>query len=93
MDATNLYGHSLSQMLPYNEIQFEKGICLGDLLNTPDDSYIGYFIEVVSRYPDNMKKKTKTFPFCPEKEKKLILKSVMSTRKNYNIRIIQNLKS
>ena len=69
MDATNLYGHSLSQMLPYNEIQFEKDICLGDLLNTPDDSYIGIFIEVVSRCPDTMKKKTKTFPFCPEKEK------------------------
>ena len=28
MDATNFYGHSMSQMLPYDEINFEKDICL-----------------------------------------------------------------
>ena len=33
------------------------------ILNTPDDSDIGYFIEVNSKYPDNIKEKTKLFPF------------------------------
>ena len=43
MDATNLYGHSMSQMLPYDEIIFEKDICLEEIVNTPDDNEIGYF--------------------------------------------------
>ena len=69
MDATNLYGHSMSQMLPYDEIKFEKDICLEKILNTPDDNDIGYFLEVDLIYPDNIKEKTKYFPFCPENKK------------------------
>ena len=37
-----------------------------DSLNTPDDSEIGYFIEVDVSYPDNIEEKTKHFPFAPE---------------------------
>ena len=72
MDATNLYGHSMSQPLPYDEIEMWHGHpdkywnWLVGILNTPDDSDIGYFIEVDLRYPDNIKEKTKNFPFCPE---------------------------
>ena len=69
IDATNLYGHSMSQMLPYDEIKFEKDICLEEILNTPDDNEIGYFIEADLKYPDNIKEKTKKFPFCPENKK------------------------
>ena len=43
MDATNLYSQSMSQMLPYDEIKFEKGICLEEILNIPDDNENGYF--------------------------------------------------
>ena len=39
---------------------------LEKILNTPDDSDIGYFTEDDLRYPDNIKEKTKNFPFCPE---------------------------
>ena len=72
MDSTNLYGHSMSQPLPYDEIEMWHGHpdkywnWLVVILNTPDDSDIGYFIEVDLRYPDNIKEKTKNFPFCPE---------------------------
>ena len=59
MDATNLYGHPLSEMLPYDEIKFEKDICLGELKNTPDDNEIGYLLEVDLNYPDNIKKNKK----------------------------------
>ena len=38
---------------------------LEEILNTPDDSDIGYFVVVDLRYPDNIKGKTKNFPFCP----------------------------
>ena len=39
---------------------------LEENLNTPDDSDIGYIIEVDLRYPDKIQEKTKNFPFCPE---------------------------
>ena len=72
MDATNIYGYSMSQMLPYDEIEMWHGHPdlymdkLEELSKTPDDSDVGYFVEVDLRYPDNKKEKTKKFPFCPE---------------------------
>ena len=42
---------------------------LDEILNTPDDSEIGYFLEVDLKYPDNIKQKTKYFPFCAENKK------------------------
>ena len=30
-DAINLYGHSMSQSLPYDEIKFDKNVCLEDI--------------------------------------------------------------
>ena len=39
---------------------------LEEILNTLDDSGIGYFIEIDLNYPDNIKEKTENFPFCPE---------------------------
>ena len=58
-DANNLYGHPMSQPLPYDEIIIDKNVKLEDILNTPDDSDIGYFIEVDLTYPDNIKKNKK----------------------------------
>ena len=72
VDATNLYGHSMSQLLLYEEIEMWHGHPdlyinkLEEILNTTDDTGIGYFVEVDLKYPDNIKKKTKNFPFCPE---------------------------
>ena len=68
-DANNLYGHSMSQPLPYDEIKFDNNNKLEDILNTPDDSDIGYFIEVDLTYPDSIKHKTKNFPFAPMNKK------------------------
>ena len=75
IDATNLYGHSMSQFLPYDEIEMWHGDLdkywkwLDEILYRPDDSEIGYFLEVDLKYPDNIKQKTKYFPFCPENKK------------------------
>ena len=50
MDSTNLYGHSMSQKLPYDEIEMWQGHpdlymnWLEEILNTPDDNEIGYFL-------------------------------------------------
>ena len=69
IDANNLYGHSMSQYLPYDEIKFDNNITLEDIINTPDDSDIGYFVEVDLKYPDNIKQKTKNFPFASVNKK------------------------
>ena len=72
MDATNLYGRSMSQPLPYDEIEMWHGHLdlymkkIEENLNTPDDGDFGCFIEVNFKYPDELKDKTKNFPFCPE---------------------------
>ena len=72
MDATNLYGNSMIQPLPYDEIEMWHGHPdryvnkVDENLNTPDDSVIGYFVEIDLRYPDDIKEKTKSFPFAPE---------------------------
>ena len=36
----------MSQPLPYDEIKIIKNVKWQDILNTPDDSDIGYFVEV-----------------------------------------------
>ena len=69
IDANNLYGHSISEPLPYDEIKFDNNVELENILNTPDDSDIGYFIEVDLTYPNNIKEKTKNFPFAPVNKK------------------------
>ena len=52
----------MSENLPYDEIKFDRIVKLEDILNTPDDSDIGYFIEVDLKYPYNIK--GKTFSIC-----------------------------
>ena len=65
VDAKNLYGWAMSQYLPYDDIKFDNKVKLDDILNTSDDSEIGYFVECDLIYTDNIKEKTKYFPFCP----------------------------
>ena len=88
----------MSQQLPYDEIEMWHGHTdlfmkkLEEILNTPDNSDIGYFVQVVLRYHQDTKKKTKNFPFAPEN--KLILKDKYNDyMKKINVRIIQNLKN
>ena len=68
-DANILYGHSMSEPLPYDEIKFDNNVKLEDILKTPDDSDIGFFVEVDIKYPDSIKDKTKNFPFAPVNKK------------------------
>ena len=70
--ANNLYGWAMSEPQHYGKIEMWHGHPdlhmkkIEEILNTSDDSYIVYFVEVDLRYPDNIKEKTKNFPFCPE---------------------------
>ena len=65
LDANNLYGHSMSEPLPYDEIKFDNLVKSEILRNTPDESDFGYFVEVDSKNLDDIKEKTKHFPFAP----------------------------
>ena len=71
-DANILYGHSMSQPKPFDKIEIWHGHPdlymnkFGEILKTPDDSDIDYFVEVDLRYPINVKGKTRNFSFCPE---------------------------
>ena len=82
-DANNLYGHSLSHPLPYDEIEMWHGIKdlymneLEEILNTSDDSDIGFFLEVHLGDLDYVNETTKDFPFYPE-NKNLILIIIMN---------------
>ena len=69
LDANSFYGHSMSQPLPYDEIKFDNIVKLDDILNTPHDSDIGYFVEADLIYPDSTKEKTKKFPIAPVNKK------------------------
>ena len=64
IDANNLYGHSMSQPLLYDEIEFDKNVNLEDIIKIFDDSDIGYFFEVDLKYPDKIREKNKTFSIC-----------------------------
>ena len=77
-DAINVYGHSMSQPLPFDEIEMWHGHPdpymkeLQEILNSRDDSDIGYFIQVDLRYTDDIKKERRNFHFVLKI--KLILK-------------------
>ena len=73
IDAKSLYGWAMSEYLPYDESKYVKNVNLEDVLNTPDNSDIGYFIEVDSKYPDNIKEKTKKIHLLPKIKKNQIL--------------------
>ena len=76
VDDNNLYGFSMSQPLPYDNIKFETdNVCLEEILNTLDGNDIGYFLEVDLEYPYSIRQKTKHSPFCPEQ--KLYLKMIL----------------
>ena len=71
-DATNLFGHSMSQLLPYDEIELWHDHPdhymnkLEEIVITPDDSDIEFFCEVDLGCLDVTKEKTMNFPFAPE---------------------------
>ena len=63
----------MSQVLPYDESEMWHGHPdlhmnkLEEILNTPDDSDFGYFIEVDLRYPDIRKKINKELSLLSSK--------------------------
>ena len=84
----------MSQMLPYEEINFERNVSLKEIINTPDNSLIGYFLKAHLRFPDNIKEKTRIFSFVPEIKviQKDKFKDFMKKKRPNNYTISKKLK-
>ena len=71
VDMNNLYCWAMLQYLPSGNFQIYENNSITvsfitKVLNTHDCSNIGYVLIVDLIYPDNIKYKSKNFPFCPE---------------------------
>ena len=78
-DANNLYGGAMCEYLPYKNLKIDNDVTLEVILNTPDDSDVGYIIECDLHAPEEIHEKLKQFPPCPE--------SLIITEKNVIILI------
>ena len=69
-DMNNLYGWSMSRYLPtgdFREIKVRRSNLI-TILRTPNNYEHGFLIECDLEYPSSIHKKTKYFPFLPEKK-------------------------
>ncbi len=67
LDMNGLYGSAMCDYLPYNILGFsDKKYTIEEILKTPDNSKIGYFVEVNIRIPKRLHDYLKCYPPCPE---------------------------
>jgi len=62
-DVNNLYGWAMSQYLPYKGFEWVENF---NNFNVPDDSDVGYILEVDLECPQNLHNYYKDLPPCPE---------------------------
>ena len=66
IDANNLYGYALMQMLPYKDFEYSN-TTLDKELNTSVDSDYGYWLICDLEYTNDCKEKTSNFKLLPHK--------------------------
>ncbi|XP_031783868.1 uncharacterized protein LOC103317258 isoform X1 [Nasonia vitripennis] len=93
LDANNLYGHSLSQYLPYDEFEWLENYENFDLFSIATDASHGYILEVDLDYPSELHNAHNDLPFCPEyakppgsKQEKLL--AALHPKRNYVIHYV-----
>lgn len=96
VDVNNLYGWSMCQYLPYDGFEWEQNLSSIDVMKIPNDSPIGYIMEVDLEYPSTIHDKHKDLPFCASHSqsphsKYLKLMTTLHNKSNYII-YYQNLK-
>ena len=65
LDANNLYGWAMSQALPTHGFQWVEGHI--DFMSIPDDSEVGFILEVDIDYPQHLHDDHNDYPLAPEK--------------------------
>lgn len=71
LDATNLYGHSMSQCLPLSDFEWvlQEEIQNLDILSISDEADTGYVLEVDVEYPEDLHDLHSDLPFLVENMK------------------------
>lgn len=75
LDVNNLYGWAMISPLPLDEFEwvnpeeYDTENKYDQYINTPDDNYNGYILEVDLEYPEVLHEKHNDFPLCPNKKK------------------------
>lgn len=68
LDANNLYGHSMSQFLPWKEFKWcEHKFTSDSIMQIPDKSPVGFIFEVDLEYSADLHSLHSDYPLCPEK--------------------------
>lgn len=69
LDCNNLYGYAMTKKMPISNFRFltSQEIDELDIVNVPDDSHVGYILEVDLAYPDHLHIWHRDLPFAPEK--------------------------
>ncbi|XP_051153676.1 uncharacterized protein LOC127276959 [Leptopilina boulardi] len=73
-DANNLYDWAMAQSLPYGGFKWVENVDDSFNFHVPDDSPVGYILEVDLEYPKDIHDTHKDMPFCAENKKPPLLK-------------------
>ena len=68
-DVTSLYAGTMQMEMPLGGYQWCPEITLNEILSTPNDSPVGYFVEVDLVYPPGIHDSHNDLPLAPEKLK------------------------
>ena len=96
-DVNNLYGYSMMQWLPFAGFEWIEDVeKTPDFWNVPEDSEVGYLLEVDLGYPQELHDTHKDLPFCPEhgvppgsKQQKLLTKLFKKEKYVIHYRVLQ----
>lgn len=89
VDCNNLYGWAMAQPMPLNNFSWYTGnLNEFDVTAIPDDSEVGYFLEVDVDYPESLHDEHNDLPFlpvteCPPKSKFKKLLTTLKAKQRY----------
>ena len=66
-DVTSLYAGTMQKMMPLGNYKWNSVISFDPILGTPEDSNLGYFVEVDLKYHQHLHHSHNGLPLAPEK--------------------------
>ena len=92
LDMNNLYGHAMSEYLPYGGFKWVKvnNESVNRVLNKSDNSFHGYFLEVDLDYPENLHDIHNDLPMAPGKIKvteEMLSSTQLEIKNNCDIKV------